>query len=222
MNSRRVAINPDDSPRDRVRPILRAAREIFMKHGYGEASMDSVARDAGVSKATLYVYFPSKRDLFAAIILEERDRYAQPTPAGKASRSAPRATLIHLGQAIVDFLLAPDTVASMRMVVAEASRFPELGQEFHANGPAKLRGHVAAHLLEMMKDRALRRSDPEAAAETFIDLVRGDLQLRALLGVTDQLSRRQVESVVRRGVDAFLKIHAASAVKLRAVMGAAS
>ena len=92
MSARHAAINPDDSPRDKVRPILRAARAVFLAHGYGEASMDLVARDAGVSKATLYVYFSGKRELFSAIVLEERDHYVKRLPGARSLRIAWRTT----------------------------------------------------------------------------------------------------------------------------------
>lgn len=207
-----AAINPDDSPRDKVRPILRAARAIFLRHGYGAASMDQVARDAGVSKATLYVYFSSKRDLFAAIVLEERDHYVKAPEIG-STRALLRTNLKQFASGIVDFLLSPESVATYRMVVAEAGRFPELGRAFHANGPAKLLAYVAEHLRRAMTGGLLRRGDAEQAAEHFIGLVRGDLQLLALLGVERTRSNATIDAVVMRGVDAFLKVYSRPSVR---------
>jgi len=208
MGGRAAAIDPDDSPRDKVRPILRAARAVFMRHGYAAASMDAVARDAGVSKATLYVYFPGKRELFAAIVLEERDRYLTALPGAQSKRAAPRARLVRFGAAVVDFLVSPEAVATYRMVLAEGGRFPELGRAFHANGPARLLAQVADFLEQAMAQGILRRANAGQAAEHFIGLVRGDLQLLALLGVDERAGAR--DAVVRRGVDAFLRAYGRS------------
>lgn len=214
MNARRAAPLPEESPRDKIRPILRAARAVFMEHGYGAASMDEVARVAGVSKATLYVYFAGKRDLFAAIISEERDRYAGSMLAGETGREHVRVRLIRFGRAIVEFLLSPDTVASYRMVVAEAGRHPELGQEFHAHGPAKFLDRLEEFMERAMRSGALRAAEPRRAAEQLLGLVRGDLQLVALLGVTKGLSRERIDAVIRAGVDTFYRAYRPEAVRL--------
>lgn len=208
MSSRAAVVSEATPPIDKVREILGAARQVFLQHGFAAASMDAVARKAGVGKATLYIYFAGKNELFEAVILEERDRFAVSLLSGAASRESTLQKLQRFGEAIVAFLISDDVVASYRMVVAEAGRVPELGRAFYLNGPSKLLDRLEDFMLTSMQSGALREADPRRAAEHLIDLVRGDLQLCALLGVSDRLSRRRRTEVIRAGVDMFYRAYA--------------
>ncbi len=194
-------------PVDKAEQILQAARAEFLQHGYAATSMEDIAIAAGVSKPTLYVYFGNKRDLFAAIIEHERERYAGLVLAGGSGRENIQLRLMRYGRLLVDFLLAPETVASYRMVVAEAGRLPELGETFYRNGPVKFLDRLETFIVRCMDSGALRASDPRRAAEQFLGLVRGDLQLRALLGLTQGMSRPQIDAVIRAGVDTFWRAY---------------
>ena len=72
------------------RQILDGARRVFLADGFDGASMNDIARVAGVSKGTLYVYFDSKEALFEALIREDRKQQAErivisrPTPPIRA------------------------------------------------------------------------------------------------------------------------------------------
>jgi TetR/AcrR family transcriptional regulator, mexJK operon transcriptional repressor len=192
---------------DKVQQILAAARAIFMRHGYAAASMDAVARQALVSKATLYVYFANKQELFASVILEERARYAPSFLAGELGREAMPAKLLRFGRALVGFLLSAEIVASCRLVIAEAERVPGLGQSFYTYGPARLLERLEQFVARAMATGLLRTADARVAAEQFIDLVRGDLQLRALLGLKQGLTPRARDAVIRHGVEAFYRAY---------------
>ncbi len=207
MSASDVAVVPALRPRKKVEQILVAAGRLFREHGYAMTSMDAVARDADVSKATLYVYFAGKRELFAAVIADEGDRHTRSLVAGVDGLEDIRAKLLRFGRAIQELLMAPDTVSSYRMVVGEAGRFPELGQEYYSNGAARLLGRLEQFFLAAMQSGKLRSADPRRAAEQFIGLVRGDLMLCALLGVTDRVTANQKDSVVRAGVDTFYRAY---------------
>ena len=177
MSARRVVVQGSDS--DKVQRILLAARAVFTEHGYSNASMDALAQKALVSKATLYLYFESKQELFAAVILEERDRFAASFLAGEQGREAMPTRLLRFARALVHFLLSPDIIASCRLVIGEAARAPELGLAFYDNGPARLLGRLEQFMTRAIAAGQLRKVNPRVAAEQFIGLVRGDLQLRA-------------------------------------------
>lgn len=194
-------------PPRKVDLIVAAARGLFREHGYGATSMDAVARDADVSKATLYVYFSGKRELFAAVIAEEGDRNSRPLLAGEAGQEELRTKLLRFGRTILDLLLAPETVATYRMVVAEASRSPELGRTYYENGAARLLARLQELFAAAMSSGKLRKAHPRRAAEQFVGLIRGDLQLRALLGVDLELGEMQQDAVVRAGVDTFCRAY---------------
>ena len=61
----------------KARQILDGARTVFLAQGFDAASMNDIAREAGVSKGTIYSYFPSKDALFAALIREDKRQQAE-------------------------------------------------------------------------------------------------------------------------------------------------
>ena len=192
---------------EKIAQILQAARSQFLRQGYSGTSMDDVALAANVSKPTLYVYFGSKRDLFGAVIDHERERYGRLMLVGERGREHIRVKLLRIGRAIVDFLLSEETIASYRMVVAEAGRLPEAGRTFYANGPVKFLDRLQTFVAKCMQDGALRVGDPRRAAGELIGLVRGDLQLRALLGLSDEVTAVEIDSAVRSGIDTFYRAY---------------
>ncbi len=199
--------SPPTRPGRKLGQVIAAAARLFREHGFGATSMDLVASEAQVSKATLYAYFSGKRELFAAVIAAEDDRHSHSllTDAG-ADPDFPRA-LLRVGRTIQNLLLAPETVSSYRMVVGEASRFPELGRDYYANGAAQMLGRLEEFFATAMADGQLRSGHARRAAEQFVGLVRGDLMLRALLGVHERPGADEKDSVLRAGVATFLRAY---------------
>lgn len=189
--------------RARIAACLSAAGRVFREHGYAMASMDDVADLAGVSKATLYSYFPSKNELFAAVIREEGDRQSAALPDVPLDGDRPRESLLRLGRAVLDLLLSEQTITSYRMVMAEAARSPELGRLYYENGAARLHGRLGDFLAAAMRAGHLRRGPAGVAAAQFIGLVRGELMLRALIGHGRPATPRERQAAVRAGVEAF-------------------
>ena len=193
--------------RDKLSLILTAASKLFREHGYGATTMDSVAREADVSKATVYVYFSGKRELFAAVIAEEGDRNSRALITGTSGHEEMRMKLMRFGRAIVALLLAPETIGAYRMATAEARRFPEVGRVFYDNGPARLLARLEDFFAEAMAQGKLISLPPRHAAEQFIGLVRGDLQLRALLALNDKVTEAHQDEVIRSGVETFYRAY---------------
>src|SRR5579872_4172234 len=77
MNAQGASIAAATAPTEKAQSILAAAQRTFLASGFGAASMDAIAREAGASKATLYAYFTSKEELFGAVVARESERYAQ-------------------------------------------------------------------------------------------------------------------------------------------------
>ena len=125
-----------ESPKRQL--VVDAAGALFMAHGYGAVSMDAVARAAGVSKATLYAYFTSKDQLFAAIIGQACEQKIALGEILPADVSDIRAALLAFGRRLLGFFLEERALAIHRVVIAESTRFPELGRAFYDHGPAAL------------------------------------------------------------------------------------
>src|ERR1043166_6930143 len=113
---------------EKTEAILEAAGQLFREHGYGAVSMDQIAREAGVSKATVYAHFESKDRLFAAMVHNACRAYAEGRLPAVTEMEDVRAALTHICREIERFLLSPKTLGIYRVIIAEGPRFPELVQ----------------------------------------------------------------------------------------------
>lgn len=160
----------------RRQAIIRAAAEVFLEHGYLGATTDEVAARASVSKQTVYKHFADKQHLFAAVIIETTVEVAGQLAGIAASTldGAPdvRKALRELADGWLRGMLQPDVLRLRRLVIAEAERFPEVGQAWFDRGF----DHALVILgqsLQRLADRGLLRDlgDPTLAADQFAGLV---------------------------------------------------
>jgi AcrR family transcriptional regulator len=191
-----------------VARIFEAAKCLFLSGGFAETSMEAIAREAGVSKATLYAHYGSREELFTAVIWAAGGRFLSGMVSGVTGAEGLRNKIERLAGAVLDLLLSPDVVATNRIVAAEARRFPELGKLFYENGPDRLIARLAEVFETAMAEGLLRRSPPRDVAKHFIGLIRGDLQLRAMLGDDAALSDAERNCAISTGVSAFLAAYA--------------
>lgn len=188
--------------------ILKAAAQVFMNQGYGSASMDLVAREAGVSKATVYAHFSSKQQLFAAIVRGECRRHARAMVTPDLSACRVEEVLYRVGANYLQFVVRPRSLAIFRVVIAETPRFPELGRIFYESGPSVITEELTTHLRAMAAQGCLAMEDPAFAAEQFFGLLRANLRLRCLLGVEANVSAESIERAVNAAVSVFLRAYA--------------
>lgn len=136
--------------------------------------MDEIAARATVSKQTVYQHFDDKGSLFSEIVLNTIDEYIDPyydevlalRDTGDAEKD-----LCRLARRLLDMLMQPRLLQLRRLVIGEASRFPELGRTYYDRGPGRA-GEALASTLERLADRGLLRSlDPLTAALHFNWLV---------------------------------------------------
>src|SRR4051794_20243806 len=156
-----------DSESPKRQLVLDAATGLFMAQGYGAVSMDAVARAAGVSKATLYAYFSSKDQLFATIIGEACRQKIALAELLPMDATDVRAALVAFGGRLLRFFLEERPLAIHRVVIAESTRFPELGRAFYDNGPAALFRTLAEWLAGQTEAGRLAVTDTAMAAEQF-------------------------------------------------------
>ena len=185
------------------RQILDGARRMFLAHGFDAASMGAIAREAGVSKGTLYVYFKSKEELFEAIV-EEQCR-AEAEQIFTLDRQAPVASeLQRVGEELTRFLCRPDGVPSFRTIIAIADRMPEVGAQFYASGPARGIGRLQRYLEDKIADGTLEPHDSEVAAAQFIDACMWTTFKPMLFNAAGPPAAARISYVVAMAVKAFL------------------
>lgn len=215
-----AGIGGDDALPPKRRAMLDAAEALFLTHGYGAVSMDSVARTAGVSKATLYAHFESKDRLFASIVLERGLAVSMDQSLLPDHVTDLRATLEAIGQHVMAFMLRERTLGILRVAIAESARFPEVGQAFFENGPQAFTRRVAPWVRRQQEAGLLRTADAEGATQQLMALLRSVMFLRAALFLPPPPTPEEVAATVHAAVDTWLRAFGAVQPLLGAGAGA--
>ena len=184
--------------------IMEGARRIFRHDGFDGASIGDIVRAAGVSKGTLYAYFPSKEKLFEAVVSEDRRKQAEVLfTLDESDRDIAR-VLKRLGETFLDMLLAPESLAFLRIVVGASAKFPEIGKAFFESGPCYGTSRLAAYLERMTVQGALSVDDPKLAARQFLDLCKTGIHLRMMLGDESAPAPEEITRTLDGAVRVFL------------------
>ncbi|MGZ3174066.1 MAG: TetR/AcrR family transcriptional regulator [Croceibacterium sp.] len=125
--------------------IVEAAIEIFGERGFGAARLEDVARRAGVSKGTVFVYFPTKADLFRAVAQTVLTLHLERLGSAAADLDGPLTELVPLLLAQAAAVIGEGRLpAMMRLLIAEARKFPDLARVWHDEVVSKVLGLVTA------------------------------------------------------------------------------
>lgn len=184
---------------ERQKRVLQAACTLFLRDGY-RVSMGSVAREAGVSKQTVYAYFENKDTLFHAAVEQlVLPLHASLAPEGRDLSD----TLQALAQAHHTHVMDHDNVALGRMLIAEAPRFPAAAKTFFRTAIDLIAARLARCMAEAMDQGRMRREDPDVAAELFLSMLHGLEGDRRLFGMRARGQRAQDEWA-RHAVTVFM------------------
>ena len=189
---------------DKRRQILDGARTVFLSAGFDGASMGEIARVAGVSKGTLYVYFDSKEDLFEALIIREKSSLAEALFTLDADDPDVPAVLTKLGASFLTEMGRPEHVAVVRMVIGACEKFPRFGQAFYEAGPACGVARLSGYLDAQVRAGRLRVADTELAARHFLHLCQAGQMTRLLFAAGDAASAAEIRYQVDGAVRVFL------------------
>jgi AcrR family transcriptional regulator len=186
------------------RQILDGARKVFMDLGFDGASMNEIARAAGVSKGTLYVYFADKSRLFEAIVEDEA------LEKGKIAYNLDRkrdveATLREFGRVYIGGMCRPGGGSSIRTVMAIAERMPEVGRQFYENVLARTINGLADYLQAHVGPDDLAIDDCGLAAAQFIQMCQATLFLPFVFQAEPAPSAERIARVVDSATRIFLQ-----------------
>jgi len=190
--------------------ILDIARDVFLKEGFAATSMSSIAARVGGSKATLYNYFSSKEELFVAMIQDQCDRNHAFMFDFHADGGEFIEALRGLGERFVSLMLSDEILDLHRLVIAEASRFPEIGQTLYAAGPKRGHARLSAFLRDAMPRHGLHADDIDRAASQLMDLCLTDLYRQRLWNVRGPPTPEEVRANVDDALRTFLAAHGAT------------
>jgi AcrR family transcriptional regulator len=201
-----VPIEEDSAKR---RQIIDGARAVFLVQGFDAASMGEIARVAGVSKGTLYVYFENKEQLFDAIVQQECGAQAEGVFDLDPNDHDVEAVLTRMGIAFAKFLCRPEKASAARTVIAIAERMPEVGRKFFESGPALGIARLSAYLDAQVEAGVLKIEDTEVAAAQFIESCHATMFKPIVFNFGTAPTQERIEHVVRIAVRTFLAAYRA-------------
>ncbi len=183
--------------------ILRAATELFAELGYDKTSLARVAERAGVSTATMFKQFPTKADLFEAIVLQfwsvDPESDVSPPKLGE-----PRLALRDLGFRYAELLHRPGMAGLHRMVIAEAPRFPELGRVQFDLGKEPFFELVREYIEGEAASGRLDAPDTVRATTEFLGMISNFVLWPQLLLQGWSPTERAIADTVESAVETFL------------------
>ena len=202
----------DLDPRARAKrdQILAGARRVFLRNGFAAASTDAIAAEAKVSKRTLYVYYPSKEELFAGIMRELSIENPQTRALESMEEKTPgseeelRRDLLELANKIVATMMQPGYLALLRTTIADTHRFPQLGGLFRATVPERAMRSFAVFIERSRESGVVGPGvDGETAARMFV----GPLLTYAVLDglLAEGPPRLPAQGMIEDIVDLYMK-----------------
>ncbi len=188
--------------------ILDISVEVLAERGYRDANMLEVARRAKASKETLYSWFGDKRGLFEAVI-RRNAASVQVVMADQLEADVPTEEAIAaFGAALLTLLMGDAAVALNRAAIAEAASDQTLADTLVAEGRQATLPAFVRYLDGQAERGNLQLTAPQEAAEDFLGLLMGDLQIRRLLGASAKPSKAQIDARARAATEKFLRLYA--------------
>ena len=185
------------------RQILAGASKVFMDLGFDGASMGEIARAAGVSKGTLYVYFADKSRLFEAIV-EQEMLDQQKMAFNFDSERDVATTLREFGQAYIELLCRPGGGSAIRTVMAIAERMPEVGRRYYEHVLEKTTDRLASYFETRVQANELAIADCRLAASQFMLMCQASLFLPFIFQAAPPPSPACIAQVVESATRMFL------------------
>jgi TetR/AcrR family transcriptional regulator of autoinduction and epiphytic fitness len=189
----------------RADELFAAATRVFLRDGYGSASIDKVASEAGVSTRTIYERYKNKADLLGAVIARlVEQNMGTALSATELDRLAPREALTVIGELISGRACDPDASALFRILATEAQRFPELAGRMRATAKARVDNAIATYFRGQMDRGSMRPGDPEKAAVLFMQMVCSDIHECLLFGTPEDIAALEFPAHLDLVIEIFL------------------
>ena len=184
--------------RDRV---LDSALQLFLEHGYGNLSMETIARDAHVSLRTIYRHFDGKAGLFGALIRRCSDQFID----SLSEEGTLEESLVAFGREFLFRVTRPNVLRIRAILIGESPRFPDLATQFYEQGPTLTLGRLAQFFKRQQQLGHIRLIDPELLADQFISVLRGERLQRLQLGLEPIPDETEIDRWVRQVTKLFLE-----------------
>ncbi len=186
--------------------LLDGAQAVILARGFEGASVDDIAREAGISKATMYRYYPDKAALFAAVMRRDCGRQSETLLCEGAPDAPLPQMLTDFAIRFTQFVLTPTALGTFRNAAAESERFPEIGEAFYASGLDRGRARLAPILAAAAARGEISVEDADLAAHRFFALCLAEVFHKRLFGIVPGYDDATLAAHARDAVAAFLRM----------------
>lgn len=187
--------------------ILDAAAKLIVTHGFEGTSMDGVAKEANVSKQTVYSHFKNKETLFKEAVSYYSEKMLSFEDLTACDHVSVEETLTQFATAFVNLTMSAPSMAVSRLVAGPSKNAKKLAKLFYAAGPIVCKTNLKQLLENWHKKKKLHIPDIHLAAAQFIALLTGEAHYLATLGLKDSFAEKEKQEHVKNSVAAFLKIY---------------
>ncbi|MDV3458418.1 TetR/AcrR family transcriptional regulator [Sphingomonas sp. HF-S4] len=184
--------------------ILEVAKRSFLDNGYSATSMSAISAELGGSKGTLWSYFPSKEELFAAVLDHATADYRRQMASVLQPTDDPYTTLLTFCRSFLTKITSPDGLRLHRLIAAESGRFPEIAEIFFRRAPQPTQQLLADFFAAEMASGHMRKDEPLAAARALAGLCLGGLHQRVLWG-KEAATPERIDAEARYAADIFAR-----------------
>ena len=193
---------------ERLTELLDVAAEVFISEGFSAASTNEIARRANSSKTTFYSRFPTKEQLFLAVIERRMNRIFQQVGASLPEEPPIEETLRNYGAALIRFAMSKEQLALVRVVSMESAKFPELGKRFYELGPKRGEEVLSAYFTKQAGKGRLSNEDTHQMAQHFLSLITGG-PIRWFVFAFDpsSLSKSAVQKHLNSAIQVFMRAY---------------
>lgn len=193
----------DDHPKRQT--ILRYARAAFVAEGYAGTKMEPIARDAGVSTATLYSLFKGKAGLFEAVVDDATEQFARQISGVRAADGDARHQLTSFATAYAEFMADPFVRSIFRLIMAERPWFQAIAARFFDRGRSTFGATLMTILDQMIANGDLRPIDkPSWAAGHLMGMVEHPVFFVPMVAGDHVRVQRTAAEIADDAVETFL------------------
>jgi TetR/AcrR family transcriptional regulator, mexJK operon transcriptional repressor len=184
--------------------LLDTALKLFLEHGYGNLSLETIARDARVSMRTLYNQFEGKAGLFGAVIKRCSDPFVTALSEESTLEGQPEEALIAFAKQFLKGITRPDAMRIRAILIGESLRFPDLATQFYEQGPQRTLTHLAQFFARQQQAGYFAAIDPHVLADQFLSGLRSERFQKLQLGLESTPCEAEIDAWVQQTTAIFL------------------
>ncbi|WP_174625131.1 TetR/AcrR family transcriptional regulator [Candidatus Methylobacter favarea] len=192
--------------------LLDTAVILFLDYGYGNLSLETIARDARVSMRTIYSQFGGKAGLFGAVIRRCSDQFVACLSAEQAEECLTEEALLSFARQFLYRLTRPDVVRMRAVIIGESLRFPDLAAQYYEQGPQRTLDQLAKFFKRQQQTGDIAPVDPHFLAGQLLSALRSERFQRLQLGLEPTPDEAEIDLWARQSVELFL--HGCSAANI--------